>query len=269
MSSQESNESLRRMERLVRSNADSAEDVYHADDPSHAAETVLPEVLRSQAEINREMVKTFTTINDQLGVVVSDLEEVKDRQDSMAQDIDAIKTRQDSMAEDIDAIKTHQDSMAQDIDAIKTRQDSMADDIGQVKGGYARAEVIRGAGVIAFDLGLGYVRNVEKLELAALAQKHSNSRFATADLRSFRAADLVVMAINGSEIVYLAVEISFTADHRDSDRAIRNAAMLEQFTGSPARAVVASVKNDDHVSQLIDQGLIHWYPIDQRSLDPD
>jgi len=229
------------MERLVRSNADSAEDVYHADDPSHAAETVLPEVLRTQAEINREMVKTFTTINDQLGVVVRDLEEVKDRQDSMAQDIDA----------------------------IKTRQDSMADDIGLVKGGYARAEVIRGAGVIAFDLGLGYVRNVEKLELAALAQKHSNSGFATADLRSFRAADLVVQAINGSEIVHLAVEISFTADHRDSDRAIRNAAMLEQFTGSPARAVVASVKNDDHVAQLIDQGQIHWHPIDHRSLDPD
>ncbi len=255
MSSQESNENLRRMERLVRSNADSADDLYHADDPSHAAETVLPEILRTQAEVNREMVKTFTAINDQLGTVVSDLEEVKDRQDSMAQDIDAIKT--------------HQDSMAQDMDAIKTRQDSMADDIGQVKGGYARAEVIREAGVIAFDLGLGYVRNVEKLELAALAQKHSNSGIATADLRSFRAADLVVMGINGSEIVYLAVEISFTADHRDSDRAIRNAVMLEQFTGSPARAVVASVKNDDHVSQLIDQGLIHWHPIDQRSLDPD
>ena len=241
MSSQEPNENLRRMERLVRSNADSAGDVYYGDDPARSAETVLPEILRTQAEINREIVRTFTTINDQLGTVVSDLEEVKDRQDSMAQDIDV----------------------------IKTRQDSMADDIGLVKGGYARAEVIREAGVIAFDLGLGYVRNVEKLELAALAQKHSNSGIATADLRSFRAADLVVMAINGSEIVYLAVEISFTADQRDSDRAIRNAAMLEQFTGSPAKAVVASVKNDDHVSGQIDKGLIHWHSIDQRSLDPD
>ena len=56
-----------------------------------------------------------------------------------------------------------------------------------------------------------------------------------------------MQAIDGSEIVYIAVEISFTADKRDSDRAIRNSAMLEQFTGCQARAVVASVKNDDYV----------------------
>ena len=241
MATQEPNRDLRRMEDLIRRNADSADDLRFQDDPTRSIERALPDFVETQVEINREVATSLAAINEQLGTLVSDMDEVKSRQDSMAEDINVIKNRQDSMAEDI----------------------------GQVKGGHARAEVAREAGVIAFDMGLGYVRSVEKLELAAWAQKHSNSGFTTAELRSFRAADLVVQAIDGSEIVYIAVEISFTADKRDSDRAIRNSAMLEQFTGCQARAVVASVKNDDYVSEQVNKELIHWHPIDQRSLDPD
>ena len=255
MATQEPNRDLRRMEDLIRRNADSADDLRFQDDPTRSIERALPDFVETQVEINREVATSLAAINEQLGTLVSDMDEVKSRQDSMAEDIEVIKNRQDSMAEDVEV--------------IKSRQDSMAEDIGQVKGGHARAEVAREAGVIAFDMGLGYVRSVEKLELAAWAQKHSNSGFTTAELRSFRAADLVVQAIDGSEIVYIAVEISFTADKRDSDRAIRNSAMLEQFTGCQARAVVASVKNDDYVSEQVNKELIHWHPIDQRSLDPD
>ena len=255
MATQDPNRDLRRMEDLIRRNADSADDLRFQDDPTRSIERALPDFVETQVEINREVATSLAAINEQLGTLVSDMDEVKSRQDSMAEDVEVIKSRQDSMAEDIEV--------------IKNRQDSMAEDIGQVKGGHARAEVAREAGVIAFDMGLGYVRSVEKLELAAWAQKHSNSGFTTAELRSFRAADLVVQAIDGSEIVYIAVEISFTADKRDSDRAIRNSAMLEQFTGCQARAVVASVKNDDYVSEQVNKELIHWHPIDQRSLDPD
>ncbi len=269
MATQEPNRDLRRMEDLIRRNADSADDLRFQDDPTRSIERALPDFVETQVEINREVATSLAAINEQLGTLVSDMDEVKSRQDSMAEDIEVIKSRQDSMAEDVEVIKNRQDSMAEDVEVIKNRQDSMAEDIGQVKGGHARAEVAREAGVIAFDMGLGYVRSVEKLELAAWAQKHSNSRFTTAELRSFRAADLVVQAIDGSEIVYIAVEISFTADKRDSDRAIRNSAMLEQFTGCQARAVVASVKNDDYVSEQVNKELIHWHPIDQRSLDPD
>ena len=152
---------------------------------------------------------------------------------------------------------------------IKERQHSMIDDIGQVKGGYTRAEVAQEAGVIALDMGLGYVRNVQKLELALWAQRHSNSGIETSELRSFRAADLVVETTNGSEIIYLAVEISYTADKRDTDRAQRNAAFLERFTGCPARAVVASVENDYYVTEQVEQGLVHWHRIERRSLAPD
>ena len=238
MAAQEPNHNLRRMQDLIRGNADSADDIYDNDDPAGKS---LPDFVDTQVKINQEMVKTFAAITAQLSTV----------------------------ADDMEGVKGQQEFMAEDVALIKRRQETMADDIGQVKGGHARAEVAREAGVIALDLGLGYVRNVEKLELAVWAQKHSGSGIPASDLRSFRGADLVVQATNGPEIVYLAVEVSFTADKRDADRALRNATMLEQFTGCPAKAVVASVKNDNYVTEQVEKGLIHWHPIDQRSLEPD
>lgn len=234
MATHEPNHNLRRIEGLVSDHADSAEGIRDSDNPWRAIEEALPDVLDSQVKINQEMVKT-------LNVMAGDLEAVKDRQDTMADDIEV----------------------------IKRRQDTMADDIGRLKGGHARAEVARDAGVIALDMGLGYIRTVEKYELAVLAQSHSNEGISRSDLRSFRAADLVVQATDGSQIVFVAVEVSFTADKRDTDRALRNARLLGRFTGYAARAAIASVTNDDYVSEQVEQGLVHWHSIDQRSLEPD
>ena len=41
-------------------------------------------------------------------------------------------------------------------------------------------------------------------------------------------------------ITLIAVEISYTADRRDTDRATRNADYLTRFTGQTGHAVVAS-----------------------------
>ena len=82
--------------------------------------------------------------------------------------------------------------MVETFNMIDSRLRSVANDIGQVKGGHARAEVSQGAGVIALDMGLEYVRNVDKYDLALWAREHSNSGLDAADLRSFREADLVV-----------------------------------------------------------------------------
>ncbi len=141
--------------------------------------------------------------------------------------------------------------MVKTFNAIDGRLQSMANDIGQVKGGHARAEVSQEAGVIALDMGLGYVRTMDKYELALWAQKHSNSGLDAAALRSFREADLVVMATDGPDIMYIAVEVSFTANKSDADRAQRNAELLTRFTGCQAKAAIASVKNDNYVMDLV------------------
>ena len=57
-----------------------------------------------------------------------------------------------------------------------------------------------------------------------------------------------------SGVLYVALEISFTADRRDTDHAMRNAGLLTQFTGRPARAAIASIRNDQETQELVDSG---------------
>ena len=49
-----------------------------------------------------------------------------------------------------------------------------------------------------------------------------------------------------------------------SDRALRNARLLTEFTGHRAIPVVASVRNVNEVSVLVESGDIYWYELEER-----
>ena len=55
------------------------------------------------------------------------------------------------------------------------------------------------------------------------------------ELDSFEVADIIIEGRHRdtAETHYIAVEASYTASRRDTDRAIRNAGFLTQFTGRP------------------------------------
>ena len=73
--------------------------------------------------------------------------------------------------------------------------------------------------------------------------------------RSFRNADLVVEATDGTGTRYIAMEVSFTADLRDCNRAVRNARLIESFTGKPAQPAIASVRNDREAAEAVESGV--------------
>ena len=246
--------------------------------PVGSPENAASEFAINQAELNQIMVRTFTTINGRLEIMSDQIGDLNDQQQAMSDEQRAMSDRQQAMSDEQKAMSDEQKAMSDqlkvmsdqqkatsdqqksiidDIATIKRRQDTMSNDIGQVKGGHARAEVAQEAGVIALDMGLEYVDNVPKLRLAKWAQENSNSGIDPSDLRSFREADLVVNATDGPDTVYIAVEVSFTANRRDIDRAQRNAEFLERFTGCQARAAIASVKNDDYVAEQVDKNLVH------------
>ena len=185
----------------------------------------------------------------------------------------AFEKRFDTFENRVETFITEQREFNNQTDAnftrIDRRLDTLTDDVAVIKGYNARAETVRQAWDIALDLGLEYVRTLPSAELGQMAQAAAGS-IPTNELRSFRRADLVIEATDASSNThYIAAEISFTADRRDSTRAQRNAGLLTRFTGQPARAVVASVKNDQVLDPLIASGAIHWYPIDQRDIEPE
>ena len=141
-------------------------------------------------------------------------------------------------------------------------------DIGNFRGAYAREAAIRSAAGIAAVIGLEYVRAVPLEELVSMSRR-SAGNIITNQIRSFWSADLIIEASDGGSTQYIAVEASYTADQRDTDRAVRNVQFLEEFTSQTARAVIASVRNDRYVNSQVESGAVSWYPLQDRSPEPE
>ena len=88
------------------------------------------------------------------------------------------------------------------------------------------------------------------------------------DLRKFRNADLVIEAVDDhGETHYIAVEISYTADSRDTDRAIMFAGFLKKFTGRNAHAAIAALSIDNRIRNITQSGDVFWYRLEDYDLE--
>ena len=143
--------------------------------------------------------------------------------------------------------------------------DRIEGDTGTLKGDFARTRTVQDAQGIASDMGLAFVRTLSAADLSEMA---GNALPRDAG-RSFRNADLVIEATDGTDARYIAMEISFTADRRDCDRAIRNAGLITRFTGKAAQAAVASVRNDRDATETVDSGAVYWHPLEDRTPNPE
>ena len=134
--------------------------------------------------------------------------------------------------------------------------------------GLLHDRAIEDARGMAEDMELEYVRTLSKNDLVQLARGVLDSdslRERCDQLRSFRNADLIMETKDGAATKYVAIEISFTADHRETDRAERNAELLTEFTGQAAIPAVASVRNDKYVERQVETGRVFWHPLEDRT----
>lgn len=98
---------------------------------------------------------------------------------------------------------------------------------------------------------------VNNADLIQICRHPNAGTLPQSDLISFTRADLALEVVDAqSRPQFIAVEISYTADRRDTDRARRNADYLTRLTGQPA--AVASARNDRGIQGLIDDGAVWW-----------
>ena len=137
-----------------------------------------------------------------------------------------------------------------------------------VKNSIARDVAIDEASTIARDLGLRRTKTLTLDDLWELTDRADTTAIDRADLRSFRRADLIMEATDDAgESCYVAVEISYIANGRDTTRALRNADFLTRFTGRNAYAVVSGLRRDDRITDSIDAGAVFWYQLDPEVMD--
>ena len=178
------------------------------------------------------------------------------------QKIDAFVEEQRTTHANLDARLDRIDTR---LDRMDTRLDRMEGDTGTLKGDFARTRTVQDARNIAYDMGLELVRTLSSDELREMAGNALPRDVG----RSFRNADLVIEATDGTDTRYIAMEVSFTADRRDCDRAIRNAGLITRFTGKPAQAAVASVRNDRDATEEVESGAVYWHPLEDRTPSPE
>ena len=153
--------------------------------------------------------------------------------------------------------------------AVQSRLQSITDDLGDLKGHVAGRIAREMADDIAEHLGFEVIQQLNGNDLRQMLRQNNPSDIDPGTRRSFYLADLVAKVLdqNGNEL-FMATEASYTADQRDTNRAVRNAAFLTQFTGLPAVAVIASRQNDRTAQQLVDAGTVRWFEFDHRGLSP-
>ena len=148
--------------------------------------------------------------------------------------------------------------------------DEVRQDLGRFRGTHARDETVRRSLLIALRMGLQRERVLTDDDLMTMVQVADTRDVPPSTVESFINADLVMETTDDAgQTVYVAMEISFTANRRDTRRAIRNAELLTRFTGQPARAAVGSVRNDPEIASVIDNGQVYWHEIRDQDLEPE
>ena len=153
-------------------------------------------------------------------------------------------------------------------DKAENRLDRIDISLGVLKGGHARNAAVRNAALIAYDMGFELVGVLPQKKIISLVETQDAADIPKNERRSFYMADLIVEAAGqDGETCYIAVEISFTANGRDTRRAIRNAAFLTRFAGKRAYPVVAGMYKDNRIQSTIESGDVFWYQLDAEDLE--
>ena len=143
-------------------------------------------------------------------------------------------------------------------------------DIAPLKAAHVRNASLREADLMAEEQGLEFVRTLDQAEIRAMVRSADTSGISKHELRSFRLADLMLCATDAAgEECYLAVEVSYTANGRDTTRAQRNARFLTRFTGQRAYAVVAGLRFDERIRRDVESGAVAWYQLSPEVLEVD
>ena len=156
-------------------------------------------------------------------------------------------------------------------DRVESSIQGIRDDLSPLKGAHARNVALVQSDLIAEDMGLAEIRLLAAAEIREMARSlRASGTISRSDYVSFRLADMVIETEDSnSDRVYIAVEVSYTVNGRDTRRALRNAEFLSRITGLPSRAAVSGLHKDDRVQSLIDSREIHWHQLDRSLLEAE
>ena len=199
-----------------------------------------------------------------------DVAELKTGQRQLEGDVAELKTGQRRLESDVAELKTGQRRLESDVAELKTGQRRLERDVGELKGDAALRATRVVTYDIADDMGHRIVRDLPRAEVRAMSREQALPDMPRNSRRSFAVADAIIeVKTHEGNIGYITVEASYTADERDTFRAIRNAHYIRRMTGQSAWAAVSALRVDDRIQHLIDCGAVHWHRLEPEDFATD
>ena len=199
----------------------------------------------------------------------TDMSEVKTDVSGLKADVSGLKTDVAELKTDVVELKTDVSELKTDSSELKTGVAVLNNQVAELRGSNAIGAAERRYGFIALELGLRARRLLDSADIAEFPTYEAASEYSPSDLDSFTNCDLVILAESPTEgECYIVVQVSYTVDHSDIDRAITHSQMLTRFTGIPAYAVVAGMERAGVTEHRLASGAVHWYRIPRAAVRP-
>ncbi len=235
---------------------------------------LLPQEL---IELPEKFAQFAAAANQRFDELQGDVSQLKGDAGQLKGDVSQLKGDVSQLKGDVSQLKGDVSELKGDVSEIQTSMarventvQRLLDDMGVLKGAYARNAAHNQPDLIAAELGFTYVHTLEPGEIYHLSRASDTTGIPANQLRSFWRADLIMAVTdqNGADC-YLAVEVSYTVDERDTTRAVRNAAFLTRFTGRRAYAGVAGLRRDQRIQLSIESGEVFWYEMMEDGLEAE
>jgi len=235
------------------------------------ARLLTPELLdlpQTFAKFVAEMNKFRAEIYRFMEATNKQFEAIDKRFEAIDRRFEAIDRRFEAIDKRFEAIDKRFDEHTARLDSLDGSVQKLRNDMGPLKGGYARNAAIANAALIARKMGLRRSKTLSQEDLLDLTDAADIAGIPSNQIDSFHLADLVMEAMDRErETCYIAMEISFTVNGRDTARAIRNAEFLTKFSGKRAYAAVAGLYRDNRILPRIESGQVFWYQLSLRDME--
>ena len=198
-------------------------------------------------------------------------DELREGQQRLEGRVDELQQGQEELRQGQQRLEGRVDELQEGQDELRQGQRRLEGAVGDLRDLAAGRQAAEEADLIARSMGLVWTRTLARSEIWDFAESPDAAGIPARDLRSFRRADLLLEVVDPAtnQPSYVTVEASYTADERDTNRAVRNADYMTRFTGRPARAAIAALHVDNRIKPLIDSGQVAWHELGEDTLTPE
>ena len=265
---------------MTTTNIDTVQDLFRIlDENPEWLESLRAKILTKELlelpENHAALAANVATLTDDVVALTARVDALTVRMDALAVRMDDLTARVDALTTELAAFTTEMRSFAEEmrafakaanrrLDNIDVRFNRMESDNSDIKGENAVRNASREIANIVEDLGKVWIRNLGRDEIYALERAANIQGIPRGHLRSYRGADIIAEAVDADDDAqcYVVVEVSYTANGRDTTRAVRSAGLLSRFSGKPAYPVIAGVRVDNETREAIDAGEIQYYELE-------